>query len=158
MSTTCIVVIGAISTIIAAFGGAALGAYFAYKTGMKLVQETHKNTIDLMQRQEFNKAAISFQSAFIKEQRLLSYDSFADRTGTNACDIIKNAIDRHEIAMMKFKLFICKTKIDAYEKTWKEYTENIEQYRTSRNIDIPEKKKLAFSRINALLEFAEPKH
>jgi len=45
MNTACIAIIGAITTILAAFGGAALGAYFAYKTGMKLVQATHKNAI-----------------------------------------------------------------------------------------------------------------
>ena len=34
MSTECIVIIGAIATVLAGFGGASLGSIFAYKTGM----------------------------------------------------------------------------------------------------------------------------
>ena len=112
----------------------------------------------LEERLRFNEAANIFKEAFINEQRLLDYWSHAKRVGIPICDIIKDAIDRHEIAMMKFKPFVCKANIDAYEKAWKDYAENIEQYRTSRSIDIPDKRKFALSRINALLKFADPKH
>lgn len=113
------------------------------------------------ERERFNNAADEFRTTFIEEQRLLSYDSLADRTGTNAHGIIKAAIDRHEIAMIKFKPFVRKTDIEAYEKAWKEYagdSKHLEQYSCTRSIEIPEKKKLALERMNTLLKFAEPKH
>lgn len=156
-----IIIIGAIATVFAGFGGATLGACLTYKSGIRLIQRTHGNAIELMQRQEFNKAAAEFRIAFIPEQRLLSYDSLADRTGTNAQGIIKDAINRHEIAMIRFKPFVSKAKIEAYEKAWNEYAGNsrhFEQYSAKRSLDIPEKKKLALSLINTLLNFANPKH
>jgi hypothetical protein len=95
-------------------------------------------------RERFNNAADEFRAAFIEEQRLLSYNSLADTTGTNARDIIKNAINRHEIAMIKFKPFVCKSEIGNYEKTWKDYagdSKHLEKYSAVRHIDIPAKKR-----------------
>ena len=54
MTTECIAIIGATATVLAGFGGATLGAVFAYKTGIKLIQY-----------QEFNKGAVIFRIAFL---------------------------------------------------------------------------------------------
>lgn len=51
-----------ITPYITMVGGAILGASCAYFYGVKLTQRNHRNTIDLMQRQEFNRAAITFRS------------------------------------------------------------------------------------------------
>jgi hypothetical protein len=148
-------------------GGAIIGVIIAgpitYFFSRKLIRESHLDDLATINITEFNKAAATFRSAFIKEQRFLSYDSLADRTGTNACDIIKAAINRHEIAMIRFKPFVCKAQLDDYEKAWNEYAGNskhFEQYSGS-NINIFEAQKrraLALSRIENLLKFADPKH
>jgi hypothetical protein len=130
--------------------GVLLGAWIGYR-----------NALSLQSIVEFNKAAANFRSAFIKEQRLLAADSLADKTGLTASDIIKAAIDRHEIAMIGFKPFICKSEIINYENAWKDYageSKHFEQYTTTRQIDIPVKKELALSRIENLLKFATHKH
>lgn len=140
--------------------GAWIGGVISRKASREAVESANKNALDLLRIQEFNRAADTFRAAFIKEQRLLSYDSLADRTGTTASDIIKAAIDQQEIAMIRFKPFVYKTQIDDYEKAWKEYageSRHFEQYSTARQIDIPGKKKLALSCINNLLKFADPK-
>jgi hypothetical protein len=65
-------------------------------------------------RKDFNKAATDFRDAFVKEQRLLDPHSCADRVGLSVSNIIKDAIDRHEIAMIRFEPFVCKSKIEEH--------------------------------------------
>ena len=136
-----------IAGILGAILGVLIGGWVGYYFSVKL-----------MRRQEFNKAAAAFRSAFIKEQRLLSFDSLADSVGLTASDIVKAAIDRHEVAMIIFKPFISKCVIKAYEKAWEDYagdSRHFEQYSTDNKIMRPKKKELALQRINRLLEFAD---
>ena len=154
-------VIGAIVGVGGTIIGAIIAGPIAYWFSKRLIQANHKNAIDLVQGQEFNKAAACFRTAFIKEQRLLSLDSLADRAGHTASDIFKAAIDRHESAMLRFKPFVCKSQVEEYKKAWKDYageSRHAEQYSTTDSIKIPIKKTLALSKIEKLLKFAEPKH
>ena len=75
-----------------------LGCLITYYLSRHLIIETHKNAIDILQRQEFNKAAIDFQSAFfIALQRLR--DNPEDWP-----DILNpNILLKHEIAAIAFK-------------------------------------------------------
>lgn len=154
-------IIGALIGLGGIIVGAIIAGPITYFFSRKLINESHKNALAIIKITEFNKAAASFRASFIKEQRLLTLDSVADKTGLTAVDIIKEAIDRQEIAMIRFEPFVCESDIDAYKKAWKEYagdSKHFEQYSTVRHIDIPEKKKLALDRINNLLKYAKPKH
>ena len=154
-------IISALISIIGVLLGLYIGGRISRNASIEAVESANKNALTLMQRQEFNQADETFRAAFIKEQRLLAPNSLADKTGTTASDIIKAAIDYHEIAMIRFNPFVCKSQLDDYEKAWKDYagdSKHFEQYSTTRHIDIPEKKKLALDRIEKLLQFAEPKH
>jgi len=146
-------------------GGTILGVFFgnrfSKKSSMEAIAASNKNAISILRFQEFNKAAARFRAAFIKEQRLLSIDSLADRVGNTASDIVKAAINRHESAMIRFKPFVSKANVEAYEKAWNDYagdSRHFEQYSTAVSIKIPTKKTLALSKIKKLLKFAEPKH
>jgi hypothetical protein len=114
----------------------------------------------LKERERFIEAAAEFRTAFIEERRLLDPHSSADRASAgSASSIIKNAIDCHESAMIRFEPFVCKSKIKKYTKAWREYAgdgRNFEEY-TGDNFDKKEKgRALALNRINNLLKFTEP--
>jgi hypothetical protein len=139
------VIAGIFGTIL----GAIIGGFLSYHFSTRILR-----------RQEFYKAAANFRAAFVSEQRLLSSHSLADRMGRTASDIIKSAIDRHESEMIKFRPFIDPKNVDDFDRAWIEYAGNsrhFEQYSTNRNLDRPEKRELALSRIETLLEFASPK-
>ena len=122
---------------------------------------TYRNALAIQKVAEFNKAAAEFRVAFIPEQRLLDPHSLADRAGWYAFNITQFAIDRHEIAMIRFEPFVCKSKNEEYKKAWKEYagdSRHFEQYRGDNVLEKERMRSLVLSRINNLLKFAEPKH
>ncbi len=159
MSTESIAIIGAINTVTAAFGGAALGAWFAHKTGMKLVQKTHKNALDLLKRQEFNKAAAAFRSTFVDEifhiQR--NVEPFFERFGGRREDIeIAN-----EKAKIIFETFLPRDKLAGFNAAWEQYKNPKEESEIKESpLDTEYYKelvKIRLSHINDLLEYAKPK-
>lgn len=130
-------------TIIGAIIGVILAGPITYWFSKKLIRESHNNDLMAIQITEFNKAAAEFRAAFIKEQRLLDPHSFADRVGLSVSDIIKAAIDCHEIAMIRFEPFVCKSKIEEYKKAWNDYagdSRHFEQYSGS-NFDEAQKRR-----------------
>ncbi|HDL01572.1 MAG TPA: hypothetical protein ENH23_04995 [candidate division Zixibacteria bacterium] len=125
MSTESIAIIGAIATVLAGFGGAVLGACFAYKTGMKLVQETHKNATELLQRQEFNKAASVFRAAFVdviyKIQKAKLTDS--DQGWFDFKKILtEEVLIAHGKAKILFEAYIDKSDLPGYSSAWGKYS------------------------------------
>lgn len=142
----CKIIFGFILGII----GTSIGAYISH-----LFSENRRI------KEEFNNAAVDFRAAFIEEQRLLDTNSLADRASAgSASSIIKNAINKHETAMIRFKPFICKAEISAYEEAWHNYAGNsqhFEQYTGDNVIKKEERRKLALANIEKLLEFAKHK-
>lgn len=121
MSTECIAIVGAIATVLAGFGGAALGACFAYKTGMKLVQKTHKNAIDLMQRQRFDDAASKFRTCFTEQIRVLQKDG-----GTNPHEFLSKAYIRHWNAVIEFSTILNAKNKNRLNEQWEKYQQAYE--------------------------------
>lgn len=123
MTTECIAVIGAIATVFAGFGGAALGACFAYKTGMKLVQTTHKNDIALMQKQGFNEAAAQFRNAFLGTILFLRDNIRIKGTGTSnkINEFLGTLIFTHMEALARFEPFLSANDRKRMSRVWDEY-------------------------------------
>jgi hypothetical protein len=154
VTTECIAVIGAVATVVAGFGGAALGACFAYKTGMKLVQ-----------RQELYREYTIFKEAFTNELAFLVSDTKPDSSihGTTY-DILTKALNKHRHAVNMYLLVLPNEKREGFNKAWEDY-----QYPNGYNKDAPfplldyaegvdfEKRKIAHSKISKLLEVAKPK-
>lgn len=170
MSTESIAVIGAIATVLAGFGGAALGACFAYKTGMKLVQETHKNATDLLRRQEFNKASTRFSNAFLPELIFLKHNAKISGCGSSNDlheFLLAGYIHRHLEAIETFRSYLLTKERMDIDKAWQKYCHHpdnpeilyFEQYSIKstnkiRNSEI-DLKKIALARIETIIKFAE---
>ena len=146
MTIECIAIIGAIATVFAGFGGAALGSYFAYKTGMKLVQTTHKNDIDLTQRQSFNKAAADFRNAFLPEISYLEHGIPLKKTGSTDQSIkwfLRTGLSRHTEALCIFKTYLSNDERIRVDKAWDKYRTQSDNYDSKPT---PNKKKGCSSR------------
>lgn len=125
-------------------------------------------SIRLMNRQEFNKAATNFRTSFIEEIRFIDRDYAVDRAGKDIPEVLAAAADRHETALIIFKNgYLCENQRAEIEKVWKEYTGEdklmgkytFRQYATyGKPKDAENIRKRALSRIEKLLEFADPKN
>jgi hypothetical protein len=166
VSTEGIAIIGAVATVIAGFGGAALGACFAYKTGMRLVNKANKNAIDLIKIQEFNRVAAEFRSAFIEEYRFLNRECAVDRMGRDIPDVLSFATEKHEKAFIIFKAILPSEDQTRIQKAWDDYTGKdyflgrytFYQYTTKDKFkEASNIRQNAIDRLNTLLKFAAPK-
>ena len=120
---------------------------------------TYYFTKKLLPLQEFYREASVFRDAFVKEQRLLTIGSFIEKPNNlTAQDIVANAINRHEIAMLRFKPFVPIDQYDNYEKAWNDYTGNNRRFEQYAGHEFSGKDKLALGHIEKLLEFAKHKH
>jgi len=170
MSTGSIAVIGAVATVLAGFGGAALGACFAYKTGMKLVQETHKNATNLLARQEFNKAATDFRNAFLPEITFLKHNANIGNLGSSndLSELLRfGYVHRHLKALEIFRNHLSTKDRTNIDKAWRKYCHRpdnskilyFEQYSNKSADKIRNNeaglKKVALERIEAIIKFAE---
>ncbi len=172
MATETIAIIGAVCTVLAGFGGAALGACFAYKTGMKLIQKTHKNAIDLMQRQKFNEAASQFRNAFLGAILYLRDNIRIEGTGTSdkINEFLGTLIFMHMEALTSFESFLDATERKRMHCVWDEYchpkgipqdpNEKIDfrfnDYRIIEEAEGAEKaKEVALQKIYKMLKFAD---
>jgi hypothetical protein len=172
MSTESIAVIGAIATVLAGFGGAALGACFAYKTGIKLVQETHKNATDLLRRQEFNKASTKFRNAFLPELIFLKHNAkiSSSASSDNLHEfLLAGYVHRHLKALEIFRNYLSTKERTNIDKAWQKYCRHpdnseilyFEQY-SNKSINGTQKseanlKKVALERIEAIIKITEHK-
>ncbi|MBW2740348.1 MAG: hypothetical protein JRE64_16225 [Deltaproteobacteria bacterium] len=156
MTIECIAIVGAIATVFAGFGGAALGAYFAHKTGIKLIQTTHNNDIDLMQRHGFNKAAADFRNAFLPEISYLEYDIPLKKTGSTDQSIkwfLRTGLSRHTEALCVFKVYLSNDERIRIDKAWNKYRTQSDNYDSTPMPD-KEKKAVLQEIHNILYEFA----
>lgn len=163
MSAEFIAVIGAIATVLAGFGGATLGACFAYKTGIKLIQEAHKNNIELFRRQEFNRTTAIFRSTFVDviyrlRKNIETGDVYLSEI------IADNILIAHEKAKIMFEPFVIVSKRESFGEAWEKYKNTQNEYiksvgATFNPSRISDKKGLSshyLSNIDNLLSFAKP--
>ena len=146
-----------------AIAGSLFGVWIGCAMSRKSIREatnaSYQNAIDLMRRQEFYREASIFRDAFINEQRLLTIGSFIEKTNRLTVQkIVADAINRHEIAMLRFKPFVCKNRAEDYEKAWKEYAGNSRHFEQYSGHALSGSDDLALGRIEKLLEFASFKH
>lgn len=145
MSTEAIVIIGAVATVAAGFGGAFLGATISYRYGIKLLQ-----------RQEFNKAATEFRATFVDEMLRIGRRMETPHAiyGERLTDI---AIANKK-AKIIFEAFLPSSMLSGFNTAWDKYIEAD----IGKNSPLTEegRKKIVtiyLSHIKNLLEFAKPK-
>lgn len=167
MTVECIAIIGAIATIIAGLGGSSLGAFCAYKTGMKLVHKTNENAVSLAKRQEFNRAATEFRNAFLPEIIFLTHNAKVPDIGASSelYELLRQGyISRHLKAFEIFKDCLPTKEREDIDKAWEEYCNkesgqpHFFAYAEPVNVAQKDKERTFYlAKLNDLLKFAEPK-
>lgn len=160
MSNESIAIINAFATIFAGLGGACLGAFFAFRSGRKMLRI-----------QEFNRAATDFREAFLPEILYLQHNVRVAEAGStdNLCDFLTAGFsNRHLKAFGRFRSYLSSETLRKFDKAWEEYCYyKIEgdpdnapffaQYFEETWEGQPTRD-LALRRINKILSFAEIKH
>jgi hypothetical protein len=110
-------------------GGVLVGSILARKSSQEAIDASNKNAVDIMQKEEFNRAAAKLRSAFAPAQakmRLKRYSS-----GIELRDFFYDDISIHASAFEEFRPFIGDS--HAYEKAWDEYEKTINYERYTNN-------------------------
>lgn len=157
MSDGNIAIAGLISTVIAGFGGAFLGAIISYRYSVRLFQ-----------RQEFNKAATKFREAFMPVREVLNPAEFALKE--ELAIFLEDRFLEHRRAVMEFSDFLDAETKTAFLDAWHEYYRHPGHRDENRCHSLAflylsdgtvkgknEKKQLAKIRIEKLLNFAKPR-
>ena len=144
-------------TVAAGFFGVLAGSVISRKSSKEAIKAFHKNAIDLLQRQQFNKVATEFRNAFYPELIFLKHNAIIDECGSS--DSLEGFLrfgylHRHLKALETFKTYLTPEERIATKKKWEEYC-NFTQYSDKTNE--AELKKLALERIEKILKFAKHK-
>jgi len=149
--------------------GALIGAWATYRLSIKLSQRAYDNAIDLMQRQEFNKAAAEFRNVFLPETTFLKHHANIGGLGSsnNLHEILNSGYLRQLKALEIFKSYLSSKERANIDKVWQEYCRRtddpnvfyFEQYSTKNVSKEREKelKELALQKIEEILKFAKHK-
>ena len=138
MCTDTSIVVTATATIFAAFGGAALGAFFAYQSGIKLIQKNH-----------IKEAGAKLRAAFAPELAKIRLDS-SGKESFDIKDMFTSALPRHAAAIEEFSFYIPDKDKDKYYKAWENYSATYIAYVLG-----PTQYKDFFDRVHAILQFTE---
>jgi hypothetical protein len=116
-------IVAALIAVAGTLLGVWLGGRLSRESSMKAVVASNKNAIDLMKRQEFNKAVASFRSAFAPALAIL-YLRKMHRANLDSPDVdgfLFKAILDHAAAIEEFRIFVPEGKRTAYQKAWEDY-------------------------------------
>jgi hypothetical protein len=151
------------STIISALigvGGALIGSWaggaISRSAALRAAESSNRNAMDIMARQEFNKAAAAFRAALVDEMYRLEHIDMS--TSINCLAVMMERTDAttvaHEKARILFEPFIDKSGLPGFRKAWGIYTNNWPQY--LKDGDGYDKQDF-FSHLFSFLEYAKPK-
>ncbi|MGA3280735.1 MAG: hypothetical protein ABSD50_07110 [Smithella sp.] len=111
-------IIGVLGTVL----GVLIGGPVTYYYAKILIQTTHNNAIDLMHRQEFNKAASDLRASFAPHLAYLKsiHGSIQIKEEIRG-SLYDHFIKTHCAELEKFRFFVKSKSIDAYNKACEEY-------------------------------------
>ncbi len=136
-----------LSLIAGGFGivGAILGAYIGYYFSIQLIN-----------RQDFNKAAAEFRNAFINQLNCLksNVNTGSGDTSNIGEYLHSHYVSYHLIAFEVFRNYLIPKERVAIDETWEKYC-NFAQYSDKNNE--AKTKKLALKRLKDVLKFAKHK-
>jgi hypothetical protein len=123
----------------------------------------YRFSLALVKRQEFAKAASAFKSAFIQELRYLDHRYAPNRMGSDGVyKTLSDAFDRHEIAVINFRPYLCRKQRIGFDRAWDDYC-NKENgrphfmiYAEPENMfDADTQRKVYLKHLNKLLTYAD---
>jgi hypothetical protein len=150
-----IAIIGAVSTVVAGFGGATLGAFISYRAGT-----------NLMKQQEFNKAITSIHAAFapalavIYLSRKHNHIQIDIAPPFDVDKFLKEALLGQASAIEVFRPHVPKSKRPEYQEAWEKYRYEVWDYgflSTEFRSDVDDPGKIYEDLIHGVLQFAEMK-
>jgi hypothetical protein len=167
-------IIAALISVIGTLCGVLIGSIISRRTSSETIKVSHQNTIDLIQRQAFNKAATEFKNIFLPETTFLKHEANIGGlgSGNKLHEVLRSGYLRQLKAIEIFKDHLSVTDRESIHNAWDEYChpkgipQNKNEKRDFRFNDysaiedkqgIEEAKKVAFQHIEGILNFAKHK-
>lgn len=146
-------IIGVLGTVL----GVLIGGPITYYYAKILIQETHKSSLDIMQRQEFNKAAATFRIAFVEVVRLFRQENSIKDMTVNQI-ITDTVLVEQEKAKILFEPYLRNSELTSFNKAWEEYIEcRINYGEINKNPTRQEERAYCLKHIRNLLYYAKQK-
>lgn len=109
-----------IATILGGITGGIIGAVLAgpvtYHYSKRLIQQSHKSTIEIIERQAFHDAATSFYSAFVDFIIFLDERYLIASPTKKTFDVISESFPMHLRAFIRFKSCLGESERCEFEK------------------------------------------
>ena len=110
-------------------GGTILGAVVANRMSRKnsseAIEASNRNAINIINRQDFNRAAAEFRDAFTEAQRLLAkhytYEVAINKDKPSVFEILHKFFADHERAVRRFRSYLHKDRLAGFNKAWNTY-------------------------------------
>lgn len=147
-------------SLISVFWGAILGAFLGWSTSLKIIK-----------KKEFYHASSEFRESFIKE--LLFLKKPLDTSVSPTVQFLEKAIEKHQIALIRFLPYLKKSERNSIKKAFKNYLDPLnfgasdseiktsgfnlyDGYSDSKNkFSREEGRELALKNMKAVLEFSK---
>lgn len=150
--------IAAIIGVIGGLFGTWVGSVISRKASHEAVESSNENATLVMQRQEFNKAAAEFRTAFVDYIYQIRHTENMDDYAIGFTGIRDKHIAialEHEKAKIRLEPFIAKADRAGFEAAWENHRQWPEQF--NKQDDKNDIQSTVLGHIYALLEFANPK-
>ena len=149
-------IIAALIAVVGGLLGVLAGSSISRKSSIAAIEASNKNTLGLMRRQDFNKAAVTFRGAFVNQLNVLKSNVNSGKGDTSNIGEYLRAhyVGHHLSAFETFRNYLPNSKREAIDKAWEKYC-NFAQYSDKNNE--AKMKKLALECLGKVLFFAEHK-
>lgn len=109
--------------------GTIIGGRMNRKTSFKAITASNQNAVNIMQKQEFNRATAKLRSVFAPAQSKIITEFYTD--GRKLRDFFYEKLGVHAAAMEEFRPFASDG--DSYQRAWDEYQKTINHKRDTDN-------------------------
>ena len=149
-------IIAALLGVVGGLLGVLAGSSISRKSSMEAIIASNKNTLDLMRKQDFNRAAATFRCAFVNQLNVLKSNVNSGRGDTsNVGEYLRaHYVGYHLSAFETFRNYLSTSEREAIDKAWNEYC-NFAQYSDKNKQE--EMRELALKNLNEILKFAKHK-
>ena len=118
-------IIASLICVIGTLLGVLAGSVIGRKSSKDAIAASNKNAINIINRQEFNRAAAEFYDAFAEAQRLLAkhytYDIAVDKEKPSVFEILDKFFVDHERAVRRFRRYLHNDRLAGFNAAWKTY-------------------------------------
>lgn len=159
----------ALISVIGVLCGTLAGSILGRKSSKEAIEASNKNAIDIINRQEFNRAATEFRESFAEAQRLLAkhytFEVAIDKEKPSVFSILDERFVDHERSMFRFRHYLSEDVKLGFDAAWETYCckddwDILLLCYSQKGGNDPETEKEFMKRanihLNILLEYAKP--